>query len=263
MSTRVLKTIDYGERGEVQIVADGAALAAEAASILLEVVERTSHRAGAVALSGGSTPKQMGKLLAGESMRDQIAASSIHFFWGDERWVPLSDPESNAGEALRGFLTPAGVKPSHIHPFRIGDITPDESANLYAEWLLPWAPNVNSFPILDVVFLGMGDDGHTLSLFPGTKAIHETHRWVVPNDVPKLNTTRLTITAPVVNAARKVVFLVGGASKADRLTGVLDGPVDVDLLPSQIIRPLAGGPIWLIDEAAAANLSKLSDAKGE
>jgi 6-phosphogluconolactonase len=261
VNNRILAAIDYGERGEVRIVANGQALAAEAAAILLDVVDRTKGKTGAVALSGGSTPKSMGKLLAEAPARDRLRESTIHFFWGDERWVPLSDPESNAGEAIRGWLEPDGVAPSRIHPFRVDRITPEESADLYAEWLLPWAANERSYPRLDLVFLGMGDDGHTLSLFPGTDAIHEAHRWVVPNHVPKLNTTRLTMTAPVVNAARQVVFLVSGAGKADRLAAVLDGPVDVDLLPSQIIRPVAGGPVWLIDEAAAANLAKLSEAK--
>jgi 6-phosphogluconolactonase len=261
VSNRILATIDYGERGEVRIVADAEALAAEAAAILLDVVDRTKTRTGAVALSGGSTPKSMGKILAQAPACERLRDSTIHFFWGDERWVPLCDPESNAGEAIRGWLRPAGVPPGRIYPFRIDRITPEESADLYAEWLLPWAANERSYPRLDLVFLGMGDDGHTLSLFPGTTAIHETHRWVVPNDVPKLNTTRLTMTAPVVNAARQVVFLVGGAGKAERLAAVLDGPVNVDLLPSQIIRPISGGPVWLIDEAAAANLAKLPEAK--
>jgi 6-phosphogluconolactonase len=260
MNNRILATIDYGERGEVRLVANAEALAAVAAAILLDVVNRTRGKTGAVALSGGSTPKAMGVILAQAPASEALRDSTAHFFWGDERWVPLSDPESNAGEAIRGWLEPAGVPSSRIHPFRIDRITPEESADLYAEWLLPWAPNERSFPRLDLVFLGMGDDGHTLSLFPGTAAIHETHRWVVPNDVPKLNTTRLTMTAPVVNAARQVVFLVGGSGKADRLAAVLDGPVDVDLLPSQIIRPISGGPIWLIDEAAAAKLAKLPEA---
>ena len=255
MTSRILSTIDYGDRGEVRIVADGAALAESAASILLEIVGQTEDHTPAIALSGGSTPKQMGKLLTMPHASEAIRDSPAHFFWGDERWVPLTDPESNAGEAMRGFLEPAGVDASQIHPYRIDGISPDESADLYAEWLLPWAPSHNALPVLDLVFLGMGDDGHTLSLFPGTAAIHETHRWVVPNDVPKLNTTRLTMTAPVVNSARNVVFLIGGAGKAERLAAVLDGPLDVDALPSQIIRP-SGGPIWLVDSAAAAQLAR-------
>jgi len=260
VSNRIHSTIDYGGRGEVRIVPDGAALAAEAAAILLDVVAQTNGQPGAIALSGGSTPKNMGKLLAAPDASAQIANSTAHFFWGDERWVPLSDPESNAGEALRGWLEPAGVGSDRIHPFRVDQITPDESADLYAEWLAPWAANDHSLPVLDLVFLGMGDDGHTLSLFPGTPAIQERQRWVVTNHVPKLNATRLTLTAPVVNAARQVVFLVGGAGKADRLASVLDGPVDVDRQPSQIIRPVTGGPIWLIDNAAAAKLAKLPAA---
>lgn len=263
MSARILRTIDYGERGEVRVVADGAALAAEAAGMLIDVVNETNGQSAAIALSGGSTPKAMGALLAQPPYRDMLAAADCHFFWGDERWVPLSDPESNAGEAIRGFLQPAGVRPDRIHAFLTENITPEESAGLYAEWLLPWAGDGRSIPRLRLVFLGMGDDGHTLSLFPGTAAIHETRRWVVPNDVPKLGTTRVTMTAPVVNAADDVVFLVGGAGKADRLASVLDDPVDVDRLPSQIIRPMAGGPIWLVDEAAAAQLERRAEPPSE
>lgn len=261
MSSRSLGRIDYAERGEVRIVADAAALAAEAAAVLIDVVEKTQAETGAVALSGGSTPKHMGALLAQSPYRETLANSTTHFFWGDERWVPLSDPESNAGEAIRSFLKPAGVSPTRIHPYLTENILPEESAGLYADWLLPWAANEHGFPQLSLVFLGMGDDGHTLSLFPGTEAIHETRCWVVPNQVPKLGAVRLTMTAPVVNAALEVVFLVGGAGKAERLASVLDGPIDVDLQPSQIIRPAVGGPIWLVDQAAASKLAKLPEVR--
>jgi 6-phosphogluconolactonase len=253
LSSRIQNVIDYGERGVVKIVKDGDALAAEAAAILIDVIERTQGKAGAV---GGSTPKKMGALLAESPYKEKVADSTVNFFWGDERWVPLSDPESNAGEALRAFLEPDGVDPARIHPFETEHATPEESADRYAEALRPWAASDATYPVLDLVFLGMGDDGHTLSLFPHTSAIHETRRWVVANEVPKLKTVRLTMTAPVVNAAREVVFLVGGGGKADRLASVLDGPVNVDAQPSQIIRPKSGGPVWLVDEAAAAKLAK-------
>lgn len=257
MSSRIQRVIDYGERGVVKIVKDGDALAAEAAAILIDVIERTRGNNGAVALSGGSTPKKMSALLAKPPYDERVANSTVNFFWGDERWVPLSDQENNAGEALRGFLEPDRVDPTRIHPFETEGVSPDESAAKIAQALRPWARGGADFPTLDLVFLGMGDDGHTLSLFPHTAAIHETRRWVVSNQVPKLNTVRMTMTAPVVNAAREVVFLIGGAGKADRLASVLDGPVDVDEQPSQIIRPASGGPVWLIDEAAAAKLAKL------
>ena len=256
MSARIHSVIDYGERGLVKIVNDGDALAAEAAATLIDVIVRTQGKRGAVALSGGSTPKKMSALLAEPPYKEKVANSTIDFFWGDERWVPLADPESNAGEALRGFLEPDGVGAARIHPFETENVTPEESADRYAESLRPWAANDAPYPVLDLVFLGMGDDGHTLSLFPHTSAIHETRRWVVANEAPKLKTVRLTMTAPVVNAARQVVFLVGGAGKADRLASVLDGPVNVDAQPSQIIRPKSGVPIWLVDKAAAAKLAK-------
>ena len=137
------------------------------------------------------------------------------------------------------------------------------AAEMYATQIRTVFGETDGLARFDLVFLGMGDDGHTLSLFPGTSAVAETERLVVANPVEKLDTVRLTMTAPLVNAAHRVVFLVGGAGKADRLAEVLDGPVDIDRLPCQIIRPTGGELIWLVDAAAAAGLARTSESAGD
>jgi 6-phosphogluconolactonase len=255
------RTIDYGERGTVRVHADGEALARAAAALFAETVAGAAGHPH-VALSGGSTPKRMGQLLAEPPYRDEVPWREIEFFWGDERYVPEESPESNAGEARRTFLDRVGVEPSRLNPFPTTVPDAELAADMYATQIRTVFGETDGFPAFDLVFLGMGDDGHTLSLFPGTAAIAETERLAVANPVEKLDTVRLTMTAPLVNAARRVAFLVGGAGKAERLAEVLDGPVDVDRLPCQIIRPASGELLWLVDEAAAAGLARQGGGTG-
>lgn len=246
-------------RGELVVVADGEALARAAADRFAEVVGAAVAERGtaAVALSGGSTPKRMGELLAGPEYRDRIPWGRLEIFWGDERWVPEASPESNAGEARRTFLDRVPLPPQRIHTFATEGIEPELAAIAYAARLRtivgPTDPAAG-LPRFDLVLLGMGDDGHTASLFPGTEALHETAALVVANRVPKLDAVRLTFTAPLLNNAREVVFLIGGAGKAEMLAAVLDGPERPTDLPSQMIRPAAGRLTWLVDQAAAAKL---------
>ena len=256
------RTIDYGERGTVRIYADGEALARAAAALLAATAAGSTGHAF-IALSGGSTPKRMGQLLAESPYRESIPWRDIEFFWGDERFVPEDSPESNSGEARRTFLDKVDIEPSRINPFPTNVPDANLAAEMYATQLKTVFNEVDGTPRFDLVFLGMGDDGHTLSLFPGTAAIRETERFAVSNYVPKLDSTRLTLSAPLVNAAHVVAFLVGGAGKAETLARVLDGPVDVETLPSQIIRPTDGQLLWLIDEAAAARLARQPDAAND
>jgi 6-phosphogluconolactonase len=179
---------------------------------------------------------------------------SIEFFWGDERTVPLSSEESNAGVALRTFFNQVPDNPARVHPWQT-DINPDTAAANYQALLGELLPVEDGYPRFDLVLLGMGDDGHTASLFPHTTALNETERWTAANPVEKLNTVRLTLTAPVINNARMVVFLIAGANKAERLAEVIDGPAEPDRLPSQMIRPHNGRLIWLLDEAAATGIT--------
>ncbi len=252
------RVLDYGERGKVSIVKDTDTLATAAAQTLLDVTNRaiTERGRATVALSGGSTPKRMSDILTNPPFRDRVQWDKIEFFWGDERWVPLSSPESNAGEALRGFLKEMDVPSSHIHTWQTpaDGVTPAAAADDYVRQLKDVFGE--ALPAFDLIFLGMGDDGHTASLFPGTDAINEHHDWAIAHHVEKLGVDRLTLTPPVLNNARVVVFLINGESKADTLHHVLDGGIDVDLLPSQVIRPVSGMLIWLVDMAAANRLER-------
>jgi len=253
------RRVDLGDRGEAWILADAEALAREAAALLINTlhVAVTTRGYASVALSGGSTPKRMGELFVEEPYVSQMPWPSIEFFWGDERTVPIESAENNAGVALRGYLNHVPIDPGRVHPWQT-DLDPEVAAGNYQALLGERLPIENGLPRFDLVLLGMGDDGHTASLFPNTAALHETTRWAVSNRVPQLDTTRLTLTAPVINNAGLVVFLLAGTGKADRLADVIDGAHDPDRLPSQLIRPENGRLIWLLDEAAASKLSAVN-----
>ena len=210
-----------------------------------------------VALSGGSTPKQMGGLLAREPYRSRIPWDRLHVFWGDERWVPLGSPESNAGEAMRGFLDLVPIPRENIHPWDTELDEPEESAAVYEAELRHTFGEPEGVPRFDLVLLGMGDDGHTASLFPNTRALVITNKLAVANFVPKLDTTRLTLTAPVLNAGREILFLAAGPGKVHRLESVLEGPLAPDEQPAQMIRAGAsdGSLGWLVDADAARRLT--------
>jgi 6-phosphogluconolactonase len=208
-----------------------------------------------VALSGGSTPRRLYQLLAEPPYRTQVDWPKVEFFWGDERAVPPDHKDSNyrmAQEALLQRLTAAA---GHIHRLQAERSDRDKAAADYqAEIARVFGGKPDGAPpAFDLVLLGMGPDGHTASLFPFTTALKEQTRWVVANHVPKLNTDRLTLTAPILNQAREVLFLVAGADKAQPLSEVLEGPSDTDRLPSQRIQP-SGKLIWFVDQAAATKL---------
>jgi 6-phosphogluconolactonase len=249
--------IDLAGKGELRVVADAEALAQAAAALFAEITGAAVQASGmaTVALSGGSTPRRMGQLLAAEPYAASVPWGNLEIFWGDERFVPLSSEESNAGVAMRTFLDTVAVDPLRVHAWDTSDTTPGASADAYDALVRERVPGPNGgFPRFDLVLLGMGDDGHTASLFPGTTALGERTRVAVANPVEKLNTTRLTLTAPVINAARTVVFLMAGAGKASRLAEVIDGPRETDRLPSQLIAPDNGRLIWLVDRAAATEV---------
>jgi 6-phosphogluconolactonase len=252
-------TFDFGERGRLVVVRDAAELAREAVDLALTVVisAQAERHWSYAALSGGSTPKAMGEVLSRQPYRDLIAWHYLHVFWGDERSVPLKSSESNAGEAKRIFLDQVPIPASQVHVYETDDpaVSIDQAAADYQATIRKLVPSENGTPRFDLIFLGMGDDGHTASLFPGTAPIHNTTDLVVSHFVPKLNTNRITFTPRLLNAAREIVFLVGGAGKATKLKEVLEGPVNVDELPSQVIRPTPGNLTWLVDRAAAAELS--------
>ena len=240
------------------VVPDGSALAQAAAEWFARAVEAAVAERGKafVALSGGSTPKQMGAILAREPFRSRTPWDRVQVFWGDERWAPLASPESNAGEAKRGFLDLIPIPTGNIHPWDTAARSPEKAAAAYEAELREAFGEPDGIPRFDLVLLGMGDDGHTASLFPHTAALKESERLAAVNFVPKLDAARLTLTAPVLNAGREVLFLVGGPGKAETLEAVLEGPDTPGHLPAQGIRPTNGKLCWLVDEHAAAKLKR-------
>lgn len=212
-----------------------------------------------VALSGGSTPKALYQLLTDAAYAGRVAWDKVEWFFGDERSVGPEDPESNFRMAREAMLTKLPVDAARVHRIRGESDKPAEAAAEYAAQLgkvlsAGAAGETSKPPAIDLVLLGMGNDGHTASLFPFTKALHEQKKWVVPNDVPQLNTRRYTLTAPVLNAASCVLFLITGVGKAKVLEEVLNGPPEPDRLPSQLIAPGRGELLWYVDRAAASRL---------
>lgn len=202
-------------------------------------------------LSGGSTPKLLYALLAETPYKESIPWEKLHFFWGDERAVPFEDSRNNAKMCYDELLNKVPVKAENIHIMRT-DISPEESAAGYEKIVKSYFDG--SETTFDFVLLGMGDDGHTLSLFPGTDVIHEEKALTASFFLQAQDMYRITLTAPVVNEAACVAFLAAGAGKAEVLKQVLQGERNVDLYPSQIIQPAKGQLHWFVDEAAAALL---------
>ncbi|RBL88249.1 6-phosphogluconolactonase [Chitinophaga flava] len=200
-------------------------------------------------LSGGNTPKQLYALLAKEPYQQIIPWEKIHFFWGDERAVPFEDERNNARMAFDVLLDKVPVNPDNIHVMRT-DIAPEQSAAEYEKILKNYFKDEDF--TFDLVLLGMGDDGHTLSLFPGTPVVHEEDAWVKAFFLKAQDMYRITLTAPVVNEAACVLFLTTGANKAMTLKSVIEGTFDADKFPSQLIRPQEGELHWFVDEAAAS-----------
>jgi 6-phosphogluconolactonase len=204
-----------------------------------------------IALSGGNTPKKLYSLLASEKYGKKIDWDKLHFFWGDERYLPFTDERNNARMAFDALLDHVPVRKEHIHIMRT-DIEPEASAVAYEQTLRSYFDNTPfSF---DLVLLGLGDNAHTLSLFPGYDSIHEREKWVISFYLNEQQMHRITLTAPIVNRARRLAFLVSGADKAAALFQVKYGRHDPDLYPAQLIQPYAESPYWFVDEAAAKEL---------
>ncbi len=208
-----------------------------------------------IALSGGSTPKNLYTLIAANASAS-LPWAQMFFFWGDERHVPPDDPDSNYRVAKETLLSKVPIPPSNIFPIPAENPDAATAAEAYEKTLRKFfALAPDEFPRFDLILLGMGPDGHTASLFPETAALQEKSRLVVDNWVEKLKTSRITLTLPVLNAARRVAFLVSGSDKAEVLHEVLEGNAPAEKYPSKLVRPANGKLIWLIDRAAASQLS--------
>jgi 6-phosphogluconolactonase len=230
--------------------------AAAAEEVVRAAQEAVAQRGRfSIALSGGSTPKSLFNLLA-TNARTVLPWDRMFFFWGDERHVPPTDPDSNYKMADETMLSKIPVAAGNV--FRMAAENPDASAaaDAYEKTLQKFfALEPGQFPRFDLILLGMGPDGHTASLFPGSAGLQEKSRLVIANWVEKFKTSRLTFTLPVLNAAACVAFLVSGTDKAPALHAVLEGDAPGEQYPSKLVRPVDGKLIWLIDRAAASQLT--------
>jgi 6-phosphogluconolactonase len=238
----------------IQVYPDAAQQAQAAAHLFIQSAEAAIRERGHfhAVLSGGGTPRAVYAALTSQ-YATWAGWASVSIYWGDERCVPPDDPASNYRMAYEALL--AHVPVLHQQVYRIyGDKRPDEAAGDY-ETALRGVFEKRDFPDFDFIFLGLGDDGHTASLFPHTPALYEQRRWVVANHAPVAPHERVTLTASAINAAGLIVFLVTGQNKAERLRQVLRGEGDVNQLPARLIAPANGYLMWLADAAAASLLS--------
>lgn len=232
---------------------DAPALARSVAERLVELSRTPGSAPIAIALSGGSTPKRLYETLASPQFIQDVHWDRLEFFFGDERSVAPSDPDSNYGMAERALLSHIRSKAYRMRA-EIGDA--ESYQRLLEEHV---AAKRDGVPVLDLVLLGLGTDGHTASLFPGTKALHETRRLVVMNEVAQLKTRRMTFTYPLINAARRVWILVSGADKHEivsRCIAAHEGASIDRRWPILGVRPEQGELVWWIDEAAAGGREK-------
>jgi len=244
-------------RGDVYITADIEELSHKAGEFVVELAARSVQQSGrfTLSLSGGSTPKSLYSTLASPQFRDRIPWSSVHLFWGDERCVPPDHAQSNYRMVNEALISKVSIPAANIHRLEGENSDPKKAAEKY-EALLKELFHLQGArrPRFDLLFLGMGDEGHTASLFPDSAALTELQRLVVANYVDKLHAWRLTFTMPVINAAAEVAFLIAGAGKAEIVSQVFAGAP----LPAAQVQPSNGQLSWFFDRAAAGKLSAAS-----
>jgi len=256
MSAR--KTIPLNEIGAVlNVFSDLSELSEHSAQFFVEVARRSCGEFGrfTVCLSGGSTPRLTYSLLAQERFSREVEWSRVHIFWGDERCVPLDSSDNHYTMTQELWFSKVPIPPENVHRIKGESADPEGAAEEY-EGLLKqfFGLRPGDMPRFDLVFLGMGTDGHTASLFPGTAGLSEEGRLVVAHYVPKLQSYRLTLTFPVFNNADQIVFLANGESKATAMKNVLQATIEDMDIPATIIRPKHGKLVWFVDQAAAGYL---------
>ena len=205
-----------------------------------------------VALAGGTTPKRVYELLATERFRDRVEWPHVDLFFGDERAVPPDHPDSNYGMAYKTLISKVPIPAINLRRM-MGEGNPSESARLYENELRIFFAGLE-WPRFDLVLLGMGQDGHTASLFPGSEALNEKSKWVVAARSEQSDQKRISLTLPVFNHAAHIMFLVTGKEKAQRLSEVLHPKPGTDPVPAQMVKPIDGTLEWFVDSAAASLL---------
>jgi 6-phosphogluconolactonase len=243
MNKEVFKDADHLCRG----------LAEWITSLIEETLTRKENFS--LVLSGGNTPKKLHLLLASSPYKERIDWKKMNIFWGDERAVPFEDERNNARMAFDTLLNKVNVPPDQVHIMDTS-LSPEDGAAQYQELLYEYF-GTDTLPdrSFDLVLLGMGDDGHTLSLFPGTAVIHEEKLWATSFYLKAQDMHRITLTKNIVNHADHIVFMISGKDKAHAIYEVLEGERNPDLYPSQVISPTQGELHYFIDEAAAAELA--------
>ena len=238
---------------EVKVLKDLGEISRAAADIFVEAAQNAIREKGqfTVALTGGSSPVELHKMLAQEPYSSQVDWKRCFVFWGDERWVPLDDERSNARMAFETLLSHVPVPKEQIYPMWSKDKTPEEYAAEYEKQL---QLVLGEKGVFDLIFLGMGDDGHTASLFPYTEVLNEEAAWVKAYYLDPQQMYRITLTAPVINRAKEIVFLVSGDKKAPALKEVLEGEKNPGQYPAQLISPKKETVTWLVDQTAASLL---------
>ena len=247
----------------IEILPDGEAVALRAADLFAMAAQEAAAARGrfAVALSGGETPRTLYRLLARQQFSQKLPWRRVQLYWGDERCVPPDDPASNYGMAHSAFIKHVPIDAANVHRMHGEDVA-EQAALAYDAELRGLAAQERpraDVPVFDLVLLGLGVDGHTASLFPHADALTVEDAFCAATEAPD-GSPRLTVTAPVINAARRVWFLVSGAKKAGMVAEVLEGLRVPAAVPAQGVAPVHGTLTWFLDEAAAAELS--SDARG-
>jgi len=242
-----------GGKGKVIIAEDPEILARKGAELFLKSAVSAVNQRGrfSVALSGGSTPRPMNRLLAHQPYISEIPWKDTHVFMVDDRVVPFEDTDSNYGTAQRDFLDHVPVPSENLHPMPVYD-KPETGADLYEEELKSFF--IKRSPIFDLILLGIGADGHTASMFPGDRNAHASERWVIHVKGGNPNVHRISLTFNVINQGRCLALLISGSNKAPLLKALLENPQND--YPANLVYPVSGELIWLVDQAAASRLTK-------
>ena len=244
---------------EIRILRDGAAIAKRAAQEFVQSAATAVRAKGSfdVALAGGSTPKALYSLLVNDpALRSQVPWDKMHLFFGDERHVPPDHPDSNFRMATEAMISKSPLKPEQVTRIKAEHPDADQAALEYERALRDYFKLMaGEYPHFDLLFAGMGNEGHTLSLFPGTKALHADGRLVVRNWIGKLYAQRITLTAQAASNSAEIIFMVTGTDKAPALKAVLEGPYEPEQLPAQLLQPKNGKLLWLVDAAAGSMLA--------
>ena len=239
----------------LHIFEDKATLSKAAADFFVKAAQEAVKTKGrfTLALTGGSSPVQLYSLLAQSPYIELVPWQHTFVFWGDERWVPLNDERSNAKMAFDTLLNQVPIPKEQVYPMWEENTTPEAFAQKYE---LVLKKHFGSNPEFDLILLGMGDDGHTASLFPKTEVLQEESQWVKAYYLEPQSMYRVTLTAPLINQAKEIGFLTFGENKAPALYEVLEGKRNIDKYPSQLIQPMHGEVHWFVDTKAASQLTK-------